>query len=401
MMLYKLSQINLILFFLILLVAPSLNEQCDLNSGECKSSDKTNHYDKTENILVQKINEAFENYEPCESSNNCSCYSPVLNEDLEPFSQGIHKAMIDAIRDRGVKYQIINHKLYRDKECMFPSRCSGIEYFIKPLLEQLPNMELIVNCRDWPQINKNWGMPHSPIFSFSKTPDYLDIMYPAWSFWEGGPAISLYPTGLGKWEEHRASLTKAAKKYPWNQKLERAFFRGSRTSSERDNLVLLSRDNPELVDAQYTKNQAWKSKADTLGEEPASEISLTDHCKYKYLFNYRGVAASFRFKHLFLCKSLVFHVGDEWKEFFYDSLKPWVHFVPVKANASKRDIEELLEFFKDHDDLAKKISEEGFKHIWNNLRITDVQCYWRKLLLNYAKLLKYKVQKDKDLIPIY
>ena len=34
-----------------------------------------------------------------------------------------------------------------------------------------------------------------------------------------------------------------------------------RTSSERDPLVLLSRKEPGLVDAQYTKNQAWKSDA--------------------------------------------------------------------------------------------------------------------------------------------
>ena len=32
-----------------------------------------------------------------------------------------------------------------------------------------------------------------------------------------------------------------------------------RTSAERDPLILLSRSNPELVDAAYTKNQAWKS----------------------------------------------------------------------------------------------------------------------------------------------
>ena len=38
-----------------------------------------------------------------------------------------------------------------------------------------------------------------------------------------------------------------------------AFFRGSRTSNDRDPLVLLSRAKPELVDAKYTKNQAWKS----------------------------------------------------------------------------------------------------------------------------------------------
>lgn len=104
---------------------------------------------------------------------------------------------------------------------------------------------------------------------------------------------------------------------------------------------------------------------DTLGRPPAKEIPLVDHCKYKYyifwfkgtmmvtyfwswviwrsycclfpcryLFNFRGVAASFRLKHLFLCGSLVFHVGDEWLEFFYPQLKPWVHYIPVKQDLS-------------------------------------------------------------------
>ena len=54
----------------------------------------------------------------------------------------------------------------------------------------------------------------------------------------------------------------------------------------------------------------------------------------RYLFNFRGVAASFRFKHLFLCDSLVFHVGDEWNEFFYAAMKPWVHYIPVPTDLS-------------------------------------------------------------------
>ena len=90
---------------------------------------------------------------------------------------------------------------------------------------------------------------------------YYDITYPAWSFWEGGPAISLYPKGLGRWDQHRASIEEARLKTPWNKKFTKAFFRGSRTSSERDNLILLSRSNPDIIDAQYTKNQAWRSDA--------------------------------------------------------------------------------------------------------------------------------------------
>ena len=81
---------------------------------------------------------------------------------------------------------------------------------------------------------------------------------------------------------------------PFDSKLDVAFFRGSRTSDERDELVMLSRSDPDSVDARYTRNQAWKSPADTLGEDPATEVSLEDHCQYKYLFNFRGVAASFR-----------------------------------------------------------------------------------------------------------
>lgn len=80
---------------------------------------------------------------------------------------------------------------------MFPSRCSGIEHFILKLIDKLPDTELIINTRDWPQIHSKYG-PFGPVFSFSKTNEYYDIMYPAWAFWEGGPAIGLYPTGIGK-----------------------------------------------------------------------------------------------------------------------------------------------------------------------------------------------------------
>ena len=32
--------------------------------------------------------------------------------------------------------------------------------------------------------------------------DNIDIMYPAWTFWEGGPAVwPIYPNGLGRWDE--------------------------------------------------------------------------------------------------------------------------------------------------------------------------------------------------------
>ncbi|KAF4797926.1 Protein O-glucosyltransferase 1 [Turdus rufiventris] len=325
--------------------------------------------------ITGQIKRAVEAYEPCVKE-NCSCHQSVWKQDLAPFRGGISKeTMSDVVsRKLGTHYQIIKNKLYREQDCMFPARCSGVEHFILGIIHRLPDMEMVINVRDYPQVPK-WMKPIIPVFSFSKTSEYNDIMYPAWTFWEGGPAVwPIYPTGLGRWDLMREDLR--------------------RTSPERDPLILLSRENPELVDAEYTKNQAWKSEKDTLGKPPAKEIPLVDHCKYKYLFNFRGVAASFRLKHLFLCGSLVFHVGEEWLEFFYPQLKPWVHYIPVRSDLS--DVRELLQFVKENDAIAQEISERGRQFITEHLEMEDIFCYWEHLLSEYSQTLTYKVKRRKS-----
>ncbi|XP_070577537.1 protein O-glucosyltransferase 1-like [Ptychodera flava] len=354
-------------------------------------------------LYLNEVKFGVEKYKECEQDvRECSCHRDVLNNDLKVWKDrgGITQELFETALGQkiGTHYQIIKHKLYRSKECMFPARCSGVEYFILKIINKLPDMELIINVRDYPQSPK-YTDP-KPVFSFSKVDSQMwDIMYPAWTFWEGGPAVwPLFPTGLGRWDLFRDSLTAEAKKWPWEKKHTKAFFRGSRTSAERDPLVLLSREEPDLVDAQYTKNQAWKSDKDTLGAPPAKEIGLEEHCPYKYLFNFRGVAASFRLKHLFLCKSLVFHVGEEWLEFFYPALKPWVHYIPVKKDLS--DARDLIEFAMENDEVAQEIAEQGYNFIHDHLRMKDVECYWRKLLLEYAKLLQYKPKRHRELMLI-
>nr|XP_054510542.1 protein O-glucosyltransferase 1 [Agelaius phoeniceus] len=345
--------------------------------------------------IAGQIKKAVEAYEPCVKE-NCSCHQSVWKQDLAPFRGGISKeTMADVVsRKLGTHYQIIKNRLYREQDCMFPARCSGVEHFILGIIQRLPDMEMVINVRDYPQVPK-WMKPIIPVFSFSKTSEYNDIMYPAWTFWEGGPAVwPIYPTGLGRWDLMREDLRRSAEKWPWKKKISKGYFRGSRTSPERDPLILLSRENPELVDAEYTKNQAWKSEKDTLGKPPAKEIPLVDHCKYKYLFNFRGVAASFRLKHLFLCGSLVFHVGEEWLEFFYPQLKPWVHYIPVRSDLS--DVRELLQFVKENDAIAQEISERGRQFITEHLDMEDISCYWEHLLSEYSQILTYKVKRKKS-----
>ena len=67
-------------------------------------------------------------------------------------------------------YRSVQYMVSRSEDCMFPFRCSGIEHFLLALAPTLPDLELVVNTRDWPQTHRHSHQP-LPVFSFSKTRD--------------------------------------------------------------------------------------------------------------------------------------------------------------------------------------------------------------------------------------
>ena len=87
-----------------------------------------------------------------------------------------------------VVYQIIGGRLFRSPEkCLFPLRCRGVEHFLSKLAPKFErdSVEFVVNFHDWPHISERFRRPGKPLplFSFSKTADYSDVFYPAWTFW--------------------------------------------------------------------------------------------------------------------------------------------------------------------------------------------------------------------------
>lgn len=370
--------------------------------------------DSSNDVLTEAALQAHRDFTPCSipypPNGSCAtCFDGQIERDLNIWKQsGIKEDMINKSKAKGIHYQVIAKKLYRQKDCSFPGRCEGVEYFLLKVIDELPDLELVINIRDWPQVpmgpNRD-DHPHSdtgnkevmPVFSFSKDPHlHHDILYPAWAFWSGGPAIDKYPTGIGNWNKTRNLIRNHS--LSWEQKMNMTFFRGSRTSPARDPIITFSRNFPNFLDAKYTKNQAWRSKADTLGHEPAPTVAFEDHCNFKYLLNVRGVAASFRYKHLFLCNSLVLNLGSDWIEFFYPALKPWVHFIPIKEDFS--NFYEVITFIAANDNYAKVVSNRAFNFIWNYLTTESVTCYWKTLLQQYSELLKYQPKHDLDLIRI-
>ena len=140
---------------------------------ECPYSDR-NKYSEASNRWSHYFNsleKAESAYVGCEQDSSCSsCHDDVIRSDLVPFKSGITQDMMEAAAKvpRVTKYQIIKGKLYRSEDCMFPFRCAGIEHFLLELAPSLPDLEILVNTRDWPQIHRATSPP-LPVLSFSKT----------------------------------------------------------------------------------------------------------------------------------------------------------------------------------------------------------------------------------------
>ena len=87
--------------------------------------------------------------------NDRSCHTPfdsVILNDLSVWRGGISREEFEQAKPLGVHYQIIDHKLYREPDCMFNSRCEGVQHFLLKIINQLPDTELIINVFDWPKV---------------------------------------------------------------------------------------------------------------------------------------------------------------------------------------------------------------------------------------------------------
>ncbi len=219
---------------------------------------------------------ALRDYTPCTTAHEC--YGARIHSDLQRWRMGgggiTRDQFLAAQQKFGMRklshYQIVAGQLYRDEKCMFEPRCRGIEYFLHWLLAEdaarggakLPDMELLLNPADNPLVYKgDAASAQLPVFSFSVDGQYGDIMYPAWTFWSGGPAISLYPRGLGRFDIKRDSIIAAGATKPWDGRKDLAFFRGARTTPQRDAIVRFSNEHPDLMDAAYTPNYKKESGA--------------------------------------------------------------------------------------------------------------------------------------------
>ena len=123
-----------------------------------------------------------------------------------------------------------------------------------------------------------------------------------------------------------------------------------------------------------------------------------DHWKYKYLLDLDGAGFSGRFLPFLQSKSLPFKAAL-FREWWDDRVTPWVHFVPLDLrghgfwatlayfagiDATSANGKELKEPARQKE--AERIATEGKKWAETVLRKEDMEIYFFRLLLEWARL---------------
>jgi hypothetical protein len=102
--------------------------------------------------------------------------------------------------------------------------------------------------------------------------------------------------------------------------------------------------------------------------------------KYSLLIDIEGNGYSGRLKHLLWSHRPLLLVDRQHKEYFFEYLKEWEHYIPVKQDLS--DLIEKTEWCLKNYTQAKKIAENAYE--FSKLYLTRDACYkqWNKIIEN-------------------
>ena len=114
-----------------------------------------------------------------------------------------------------------------------------------------------------------------------------------------------------------------------------------------------------------------------------SHVSLNTTKQFKYLIVVDGNTWPNRLQQYLQLNSVILYNGI-FKDVYMWKLEPWVHYVPFKVDCS--DLEERLHWVMNHDNEAKRISENARSLMSRMNSLNQMRCYSGLLLLEYSHL---------------
>ncbi|XP_042299851.1 protein O-glucosyltransferase 3-like, partial [Sceloporus undulatus] len=203
---------------------------------------------------------------------SCPSEEAQITEDFAAFPSIDFQRMFNDVPPRFgqkmgaiVHYTIINNRIYWQTLGKYTDFKMFSDEMLLSLARKvhLPDVEFYLHVADWPiEHRKANGTPGPvPILSWCGSVDSADIVLPTYDV-----THSTLETLRGVTND---LLSIQGNTGPvWDNKTEQGFFRGRDSWEERLQLVKLSKENPELLDAGITGYFFFKEKEKELGKAP-------------------------------------------------------------------------------------------------------------------------------------
>nr|QBK85344.1 MAG: glycosyl transferase family 90 and serine/threonine-protein kinase domain protein [Iridovirus LCIVAC01] len=288
---------------------------------------------------------------------------------------------------------------------------------------KVPDIEFFINRRDFPILNKNGTEAYTylfgdkqplvshdypkyaPIFSMVTTDKNADIPIPTWEDWV---RVTSQEEGIffsPKCDNYQYNFNTL-----WKNKIPTAVFRGGSTgcgttidTNPRLKVSYLSVITPrdkngvKLIDAGITnwnlrprkpKNSPYLQTIE-INQEPLNKLKLAkrlnpeEQSRYKYIINVDGHVSAFRTGLELQMGSVVLLADSPYNLWYRKYLKPYVHYVPVKADLS--NLIKQIQWCRNNDTKCEEIARNGQLFYKTYLTISGTLDYLQNLLINLKK----------------
>jgi protein glucosyltransferase len=269
-----------------------------------------------------------------------SSQKPTSSQNLDSFFFSIPDPELSNV------YQLVKVTIDQKGVHTFPETLSyfhGRRRAIVEGLRILHKLGLLHSCEFLLRTSDLVGHRYAnqvPLFAFSK-----NISLPSHQ------NLILIPDGINmsKWGSIFKTIQFAGRAFPWDQKINKLYWRGSDTNPIRRALVALGKNFP-FVDA------CLASGRNGIYSTPEEQI------RYKYLISLDGISSTWPgLLWKLASNSLTLKQESAHIQWYYGALKPYVHYLPVTHNLST--LEKAYGHAQAHDDEMRTIASTAQEFI--------------------------------------
>lgn len=284
----------------------------------------------------------------------------------------------------------------------------------------IPDVDFFLNKRDFPILTKNGTEPYEaffgknkpllshdykkmvPILSMNTTDHHADIPIPTWEDWRR--CQYLHDGKLFRKDYYTYDKEEDFDSISWENRKNIAVWRGASTGRgttlENNIRLFISEwsskqekdDDEELfVNAGINKFNLRPRKhpdSDFLSTIITEDLNFTDceymtpleQAQYKYIFDLPGHTCAYRLSWQMFSGSVILRYPSENKLWFFDQLKPWVHYIPIEKEFCIEEIKSKIKWCKQNDEKCREIAENAKKFAKQYLSRDGILNYLQKIM---------------------